>query len=179
MSINGRYFGTSDGGGGNSKGGPTWLDDSAPLSYTHAYKRWHFQPRVLRNRVVYGHSYTFQTIAHPELVYGAEAGDKVSVNYAEWPTGSMGLKVLTYAGEETVTGTVTALDSSTLTLQTAAGTTLVFATSLVANLISGVQIGDGVQINYSQDIAHLLIPHALQITGTTPITPPPSTPPGP
>ncbi len=175
MSINGRYFGTSDGGGGNSKGGPTWLDDSAPLSYTHAYKRWHFQPSVLRNRVIYGHSYTFQTIAHPELVYGAEPGDQVRVNYAEWPTGSMGLKVLTYAGAASVSGAVTALDGSTLTVQSASGSTLVFATSLVGDLISGVQIGDGVQINYSQDTAHLLIPHALQITST----PPPMPPPGP
>ncbi|MEO6859221.1 MAG: hypothetical protein ABI323_11670, partial [Solirubrobacteraceae bacterium] len=128
MSINGRYFGTSNGGGGNSKGGPTWLDDSASLSYSHAYHRWHFQPWVLRNRVIYGHSYAFQTIAHPELLYGAEAGDTVRVNYAEWPTGSMGVKVLTYAGAATVTGTVTAFDGSTLTVQTASGSSLVFAT---------------------------------------------------
>jgi hypothetical protein len=180
MSINGRYFGTSDGGGGNSQGGPTWLDDSAPLSYSHAYRRWHFQPSVLRNHVIYGHSYTFQTVAHPELVYGAEIGDKVSVNYAEWPTGSMGLKVLSYAGAMTITGTVATLDGATLTVQTPSGSALVFDTSLVGNLTSGVQIGDGVQITYSKDTAHRLIPHALQVTSTPPpITPSPSpAPPG-
>jgi hypothetical protein len=173
MSINGRYFGTTDGGAGNSKGGPTWLDDSAPLSYSHAYHRWHFQPWVLRNHVIYGHSYTFQTVAHPELTYGAEIGDKVTAGYAEWPTGSMGLKGLTYAGAATITGTVTALDGSTLTVQTASGRVLVFATSLVGNLVDGVQIGDGVQITYSKDVAHLLVPHALEIASP----PPPSTPP--
>ncbi|MEO6858434.1 MAG: hypothetical protein ABI323_07590, partial [Solirubrobacteraceae bacterium] len=45
----------------------------------------------------------------------------------------------------------------------------------VGNLLSSVQIGDGVQITYSKDTAHLLIPHALQVTST----PPPSTPTGP
>ena len=94
MSINGRYFGTSDGGGGNSKGGPTWLDDTAPLSYDRAYHRWHFLPGVLRNHVIYGHSYTFQTDVHPELLYGAEVGDAVRAGYVEWPTGSMGLRTL-------------------------------------------------------------------------------------
>jgi hypothetical protein len=174
MSINGRYFGTSDGGGGNSRGGPTWLDDSASLTNSHAYKRWHFQPRVLRNRVIYGHSYTFQTIARPELLYGAETGDKVRVTYAGWPTGSMGVRALTYAGAATASGTVTAVTGSTLTVQAPSGGTLVFATSLVGDLLSGVQIGDGVQITYSQDTAHLLIPHALQVTST----PEPSAPTG-
>jgi hypothetical protein len=168
MSINGRYFGTSDGGGGNSKGGPTWLDDSAWDSSSHAFHRWHFQPWVLRNRVTYGHSYSFQTFAHPELLYGAEVGDKVTAGYAEWPTGSMGLKGLTYAGATTLTGTVTAGDGSTLTVQTASGRTVVLATSLVGNLVSGVQIGDGVQITYSKDTAHLLVPHALEVTSAVP-----------
>jgi hypothetical protein len=164
MSINGRFFGTSDGAGGNRKGGPTWLDDSAWDSSSRSFHRWHFQPWVLRNRVIYGHSYSFQTTAHPELLHGAEIGDTVRANYAEWPTGSMGLKGLTYAGAATITGTVTALDGSTLSVQTSSGATLVFATSLVGDLLSGVQIGDGIQITYSKDTAHLLIPHALQIT---------------
>ncbi|HEX8977617.1 MAG TPA: hypothetical protein VF781_13995 [Solirubrobacteraceae bacterium] len=186
MSIDGRYFGTSDGGGGNSQGGPTWLDDSAALSASHAYRRWHFQPWVLRNRVIYGHSYTFQTVAHPELAYGAETGERVTVGFSEWPTGSMGLRLLTYAGAATLTGTVTAIDAATLTVQSASGQTVTFATSLVAPLVGTVQIGDGVQISYSTDPAQLLVPHALQVTSTpppsgpsSPSSPPPSSPPPP
>lgn len=185
MSINGRYFGTSDGGGGNRRGGPTWLDDSAPLSASHAYRRWHFQPWVLRNRVIYGHSYTFQTVAHPELAYGAETGERVTAGFSEWPTGSMGLKRLTYAGAATFTGTVSAIDATTLTVQTASGQTVTFATGLVAKLVGGLQVGDGVQVAYSEDPAHQLVPHALQVTSSPPSgspspsggPPPPGSPP--
>jgi hypothetical protein len=173
MSIDGRFFGTSDGGGGNRKGGPTWLDDTAGDSYT--FKRYHFLPAVLRNHTIYGHSYTFQTFAHPELVYGAELGDKVTVNYAQWNTGSMGIKALAYSGATPVTGTVTAVTGSTLVVQTAPGRTLTFATSPVSQIVDSAQVGDGVAISYATDAAGLLVPHALQVTGT----PQPATPGGP
>ncbi len=176
MSINGRYFGTSDGGGGNPHGGPTWLDDSAPLSYSHAYRRWHFLPGVLRNHVVYGHSYTFQTGVHPELLYGAELGDMISVQYLQWPTGSMGLRALSYAGALTVSGTVTALSGSQLTVQPISGPVRVLDVTLIANLLSGVQLGSGVQVSYSRDIAGRLIPHTLAITSPPPAAPAPPAP---
>jgi hypothetical protein len=175
MSIDGRFFGTSDGGGGNRKGGPTWLDDNAWDSYGHTFKRYHFLRSVLRNHTIYGHSYTFQTFAHPELVYGAELGDKVSVNYVQWNTGSMGIKALVYSGARTATGTVTAVTGSTLAVQTASGQLLTFSTSVAGRLVSGVQIGDGVEITYARDSAGLLVPHALQITST----PQPANPPAP
>lgn len=179
MSINGRYFGTSDGGGGTRKGGPTWLDDGAPLSYDHAYHRWHFVPGVLRNHVIYGHSYTFQTSVHPELLYGAEIGDRISAGYHQWPTGSMGLSALTYAGTETITGAVTALTGSALTVQSASGRIRVLDVSLVGNLLSGVQIGASVLVTYSRDTTGRLIPHALQVTRPPPVTPPAPAPPSP
>jgi hypothetical protein len=121
MSIDGRFFGTSDGGGGNPKGGPTWLDDSAPDSYRRGFRRYHFLPGVLRNRTTYGHNFTFQTTAHPGIVYGAELGDRVQVRYVQWPTGAMGAKVIAYVGASTISGTVTALTGSTLSLQTSSG----------------------------------------------------------
>jgi hypothetical protein len=166
MSIDGRFFGTSDGAGGNRRGGPTWLDDNAWDSYSHAFKRYHFLPSVLRNHTIYGHSYTFQTFAHPELVYGAELGDTVTVSYAEWPTGSMGIKAIAYAGARTITGTVSALTASTLAVQTTSGPLVTFSTSAVSQLVSGIQIGDGVAITYARDSAGLLVPHAVQITST-------------
>ena len=53
---------------------------------------------MLRNQVIYGHSYTFQTSVHPELLYGAEIGDRIRAGDHQWPTGSMGLSAPTYAG---------------------------------------------------------------------------------
>jgi hypothetical protein len=182
MSIDGRFFGTSDGAGGNRKGGPTWLDDNAWDSYSHAFKRYHFLPSVLRNHTIYGHSYTFQTFAHPELVYGTELNDTVTVNYLQWPTGSMGIKALAYAGARTITGTVSALTGSTLTVQTASGQLVTFSTSVVSQLVSGVQIGSGVAVTYARDAAGLFVPHAVQITSTPPPadpTAPPANPAGP
>jgi hypothetical protein len=182
MSINGRFFGTSDGGGGNRRGGPTWLDDTAWDSYSRAFRRYHFVPSVLRNRTIYGHSYTFQTFAHPELVYGAELGDKVTVNYAQWNTGSMGIRALVYSGARTAAGTVTAVTGSTLAVQTASGLTLTFSTSPVSQLVSSVQVGNGVEVTYAKNSAGLLVPHALQITSAPPAVnpagPSPPTDPG-
>ena len=43
MNIDGRFFGTSDGGrGGDTRGGPGWLDDGASDVSNPAFKRYHF-----------------------------------------------------------------------------------------------------------------------------------------
>ena len=147
--------------------------------FDRAYHRWHLLPGVLRDHVIYGHSYTFQTDPHPELLYGAEIGDTVRAGYLQWPTGSLGLQGLAYSGAATISGTVTALTGSSLTVQSAAGQTRVLDMSLVANLLSGVQTGAGVTLTYSRDLAHQLIPHALQITSPPPTAPPGPSPPAP
>lgn len=85
-----------------------------------------------------------------------------------------------YLGAITTSGTVTAIapDGSTVAIQTQAGQALTFATSAAADLIAGLQLGEGVQVTYSRDASGLLIPHALQILGspgpapTGPPTPP-------
>jgi hypothetical protein len=87
----------------------------------------------------------------------------------------MGIKALAYSGARTATGTVTAMTGSTLTVQTASGASVTLATSLVSQLVNGVQPGDGVAITYAKDAAGGLIPHALQITSS----PPPANPTGP
>lgn len=163
MNINGRFFGTSDGGGGDPKGGPTWLNDGAPDAWSPAYKRYHVLPAVLKNKTTYGQSYTFET----SVAYGAEVGDSVHVSYAETKAGSIVASTITYAGQTTVSGTVTAIaaNGSTVTIQTSAGQPLTLATSLVGNLIAGLEIGDAIQVTYSTDAAGLLVPHALQVTG--------------
>lgn len=164
MNIDGRFFGTSDGGGGDPKGGPAWLDDGAPDSWSPAYKRYHVVMAALRNKTSYGHSLTFQTSADPSMIDGAESGDKVKISYAETRSGSMMASAIQYAGAITTSGTVSsvATNESSLTIETAADGTLTFSTSLVTNLIDGLQIGDGVQVTYSKDISGLLVPHAVE-----------------
>jgi hypothetical protein len=51
MSINGRFWGTSDGGDGNlvrSRGGAGWLSDGHPDTANPAFRPYHVLPRVLR-----------------------------------------------------------------------------------------------------------------------------------
>ena len=121
MSIDGRFFGTSDGGGGNRKGGPDWLDDGAWDSYSRIYRRYHVISSVLRSTTTYGHSYTFQTFSDPALVYGAELGDRVTVGYAQTGAGSMRATTLAFPGLRTVSGTVTALSGTSMTVQRTSG----------------------------------------------------------
>ena len=51
MNIDGRFFGTTDGGSGNPlqrNGGASWLDDGAPDAHSRAYHPWHLLPAALR-----------------------------------------------------------------------------------------------------------------------------------
>jgi hypothetical protein len=98
MNIDGRFFGTSDGGGGNSKGGPTWLDDGAPDATSHAYRRYHVRPSVLRNRTSYGHAFTFQTRGDELVASGAELGDTVKVSYKEAKSGAITASAIELVG---------------------------------------------------------------------------------
>lgn len=177
MNIDGRFFGTSDGGGGgNRRGGAGWLDDGAPDAYDHHYKRYHLVPSVLHNETRYGHDDTFETSSDPALVLGAEPGESVTVTFAEARTGIMLARALSFRGATTVAGTVTALGLGTVTVTTPSGATLTFATTLVPTLVTGLEVGDGVQLSYTKDPSGLLVPHALTVTSTPA---PPATLPGP
>jgi len=178
MNIDGRFFGTSDGGGGDPSGGPTWIDDGAPDSWDHVYKRYHVLASVLRSTTTSGNSFTFQTGASPVIAAGAETGDTVTISYGETRSGSMTATAIQYAGARTVTGTVSSIApaGSAVTIQTAGGTVVTFATAAVTDLIGGLQIGDGVQVTYSTDISGLLVPHVVVIV-STPSPPTAPTPP--
>jgi hypothetical protein len=177
MNIDGRFFGTSDGGGGDPKGGPTWLDDGAPDSWSPAYKRYHVVASVLKNKTTYGHSFTFQTSAYPSIINGAEPGDKVKISYAETRSGSMNASAIEYVGAITTRGTVSSIatNGSSIMIETTSDHTLTFSTSAVTNLIYGLQVGDGVQVTYGKDASGLLIPHAVKIL-SAPSTPQPTGP---
>jgi hypothetical protein len=176
MNINGRFFGTSDGGGGNPKGGPGWLYDGAPDATSRVYKRYHVLPSALKNKTTYGQSYTFQIA--PTLTYGAEVGDTVQIGYTGAMTGSMSAATIQYVGAVTATGTVASIapDGSSVTIQTPAGQTVTLATSFVLQLIDGLQVGDGVQVTYSTDSDGSLVPHALAVTSQQVNQPPPGVP---
>lgn len=178
MNIDGRFFGTSDGGGGGSpKGGPSWLYDGAPDAYTRAYRRYHVLPSVLRSQTSSGQSFTFQT-PDPSIAYGAELGDSVTVSFAGSATGTITATAVQYAGEMTVSGTVTAIAAggSSLAIQAASGQPMTFSTAVVSALVGGLQVGDVIQVSYSTDPAGQLIPHALTITSAPAPAPAPSPP---
>ena len=59
MSINGRYFGTSDGGGGgNWNGGAGWLADGAWDTHNKSYHAFHLLPSVVTRMTSAGHFLT-------------------------------------------------------------------------------------------------------------------------
>jgi hypothetical protein len=180
MNVDGRFFGTSDGGGGgNAKGGPSWLYDGAPDARSSHFKRYHLVASVLKDRTTYGHSFTFDTTALYSQLGDAELGEKVKVSYSETRTGSLTATAIQYVGTHTAGGTVTAIagDGSSLTLQTAGGKTLTFATAPGSGLLDGVLIGDGVQVTYSSAAAGELVGHALKIVSVPVTTPPVGTTP--
>jgi hypothetical protein len=98
MNIDGRFFGTSDGGGGNSKGGPTWLNDGAADASNRHYKRYHVLPSVLANRTAYGQAFTFQTVPSLTLAPGTSPGERATITYTAAKTGALILDGLTVLG---------------------------------------------------------------------------------
>ncbi len=172
MNIDGRFFGTSDGGGGGSaKGGPGWLSDGAPDAFSHAFKQYHVLPSVLKDRTSYGHTLTFQADANPTVLNGAALGDKVTVSYSPGGSGTLFVSALAWVGAVTSTGTVTSIaaDGSAFTVQTPDGTTLTLSPSF-PGLIDGLAVGDGVQVIYTTSAASAgpLLARTLTVTASAP-----------
>ncbi len=86
MSIDGGYFGTSDGGGGgDARGGAGWLYDGAYFAWGRTYKRYHFVSAALSRGAGASHKITFQlTGAQTPL----QLHQQVRVSYAEAASGS-------------------------------------------------------------------------------------------
>ncbi|MBV9604965.1 MAG: hypothetical protein JO027_07660 [Solirubrobacterales bacterium] len=88
MDIDGRFFGTSDGGGGgNPNGGAGWLDDGAPDASSRTYKPYHLLAGVVERQTTLARVFTFQTAGHPALTHGLELGSVVHVAYTVTPDG--------------------------------------------------------------------------------------------
>jgi hypothetical protein len=173
MNIDGRFFGTSDGGGGgNPRGGAGWLDDGAPDASSRGYKPYHFFPWVLKGSTTAGHIDSFQLGQLTTDGAGLLLGVKVRVTYEQTRAGSMFATALDYPGAITATGTVQsiAVDGSSLTIQTSDGSSLTFVTEDATQLVENVAAGDTVEITYTQSGPTLT---ALAVTVTA--APPPST----
>jgi hypothetical protein len=137
MSIDGRFFGTSDGaGGGNPRGGAGWLDDGAPDAMSPLYKSYHFVPSVLRGSTSSGHDVTFQTSGLQDAVGSLSVGDKVQVTYEEVSSGSLVATAIAYPGASTTNGTVGAIanDGSSFTIQPPTGASLTFSSASIFKL---------------------------------------------
>jgi hypothetical protein len=175
MNINGRFFGTSDGGGGNSKGGPSWLDDGAFDAADRAFKRYHVLPSVL-NDTAYGQSFTFQLGPNAAITTGFVLGDDVQVGYRQAGNGTMTARTLGYAGAVTTDGIVTstAADGSSFRIDTAHGQGLTLSVGDLTSLVSGLQIGDKIDVTYTKTHGTLTAravtvtapPAASQVTGS-------------
>jgi hypothetical protein len=165
MSVDGRFFGTSDGGGGGDKaGGPGWLDDGAYDATDRAFKKYHVLPSVLHGSTTYGVDYNFQLPATLSQI-GLQVGDDITVGYSEAPSGALDAATVTFQGSATTTGLVTAIGTGTVTVQTAAGASVTFAVSALSPLLDGLQLGDTVSVTASP-VAGVLTAHTLQITAT-------------
>jgi hypothetical protein len=170
INIDGRFFGTSDGGSGNplqSKGGAGWLADGAPDASDRAFKRYHVLPSVLKDQTTYGHSLTFQIGPNAGIIDGATVGDDLHITYEGTGVGSMIASAIAYVGAITTSGTIAsvAADGSSFTLETANGQDLTFSTGTYTGLIDGLQVGDAIQVMYT-DAEDVLTARSLTITAT-------------
>lgn len=98
MSIDGRDFGTSDGGAGNPAqlhGGAGWLNDGAPDAANPAFRPYHLVASELTAATVYGPTLTFQ--GGYGVLAGVELGDNLRVTYTRDRKGALTAGAITLA----------------------------------------------------------------------------------
>ena len=98
---------------------------------------------------------TFSTATNPELLSALEVGDTIQVTYTKAPTGILTARSLAVTAGSVAaqaTGTIIAIaaDLSSFTVQAASGQDLTFATGGLTSGILGFQVGESVQVNYTQ-----------------------------
>jgi uncharacterized membrane protein YgcG len=184
MNINGRFFGTSDGGGGGDrKGGPGWLDDGAWDAHSARFHRYHFVPSVLKATTDAGYTLAFQFgagLSMPTL----PAGTSVTVAYRTTNQGTMVATAVTPVGEATAAGTVTHFNKSgtdfTIKRKSGPMLTLPATGQLTEALLNGqLVVGDSVLVTYITKPEPTVL--ALKVTAlptptTTTTTPTTTTP---
>ncbi|MGC9221857.1 MAG: hypothetical protein ACP5H2_10990 [Solirubrobacteraceae bacterium] len=190
MGINGRLFGTSDGGaGGNAQGGPGWLDVGPDVT-SPSFKRYHVVPKFLHATTTAGYSYGFQLGTGADLL-GYPIGTTVTVVYRPTASGMLLAQTITPLDVHATTGTVQSIGAQglSLTLVSRAGVTLSFVVSpqnpLAAQLADGqIAAGDEVRAQYLGgsdsaltllDVKVLSAPTSTTTTPTTTTTTEPTT----
>jgi hypothetical protein len=152
MNINGRFWGTSDGGAGaNPRGGAGWLSDEALDARSRQFKQYHLIPSVLKNSANYGQDYTFQFLRNRLLMLGLLPGDAVRVGYAASGIGTMNAMAIDYPGARTATGTVVqvGLTGTSLTLMSRNGSTRTYQTGGNFELVQQLALGDVASVTYT------------------------------
>jgi hypothetical protein len=165
MNIDGRFFGTSDGGrGGSAKGGPGWLYDGARDAFSAAFKQYHVLPSVLRGTTTYGQALTFRTDESASLLQAAALGDSVIVTYVPGGSATMIASALEYIGAVTTTGAVASIAEGSFSIQAADGSTMTLSTG-ASRLGEGLAIGDGVEVTYTAGASGLLARKVIVTAG--------------
>jgi hypothetical protein len=124
MNINGRFFGTSDGGrGANARGGPGWLDDGAADVARRAFKRYHFVPAALNAKTNAGYTLAFEFGPGVTLPLGSQIGARVRVVYRTTNAGTMLAQVISLVGSHSTVTTVSPPTTTTTTTTTPTATT--------------------------------------------------------
>lgn len=181
MNIDGRFFGTSDGGGGGDRrGGPGWLDDSAWDTHNPRFRRYHFLPSVLKTTTSAGYTTAFEFGPGVD-VSGLPIGAKVTVIYKTTNEGTMVAQSVALVGASTATGIVESIAAggSGLVITTVSGQTLSFPvpanSPLVQGLLDGqVTPGDTVSVTYITKPTRLVI--SVTVTAVAPTTTTTTTP---
>jgi hypothetical protein len=173
MNINGRFFGTSDGGGrADPAGGPGWLDDSAPDAGARAFRRYHIVGSALKATTNAGDTFAFQ-FGPGVSVSSYPLGVQVQLVYKTTNAGTMVAQSITPVGEMTATGTVASIasDGTSFTVQSATGQDLTFSASgaLANELITGqIAQGDTVSVNYLSIQPATMAAITVTVTATPP-----------
>jgi hypothetical protein len=182
MNINGRFFGTSDGGGGGDrKGGPGWLDDGAWDAHSARFRRYHLVPSALKGTTDAGLLVAFQTGAGVSLPV-LPPGTQVRVVYKTTDQGTMVAQSVTPVGEMTASGTVTtfAANGSSFTIHRRSGPMLTLpATGQLTQALLGGQLvpGDTVSVTYLTKPQPLVLALTVTAVPTTTTTTPTTTTP--
>jgi hypothetical protein len=167
MNIDGRFWGTSDGGagGGDAKGGPGWIDDGAWDATSKNFRRYHFVTSALKATTTAGYSMTFYSPNASTLLAATGVGSKVNVSYTTSQYGTMTASSLTFTGQLTAVGAVTAIGAgnSSFTMQDASGTVQTF------------QVTPGSTVAQQLSAGQIAVNAVLSVTFATGATPPNTT----
>jgi endonuclease YncB( thermonuclease family) len=169
MSINGQYFGTSDGGAGNpnqKRGGAGWLYDGAPDATSSAFRRYHFVPRALSGGAGASRTMTVELGSLSGAINQFIDGDTVKVSYEELGSGTMVALTAALQGVKTATATVTSVSTrrGAIVLRTAAGKVLSLVTVTDSPVPATVSAGDTVIVQYTKTEGRLTL-RTIAVTG--------------